>query len=98
MNKTLYFLSSLAAVILLALILEAASVGPHYALKDAVIVSVQDDPPWGYLGEDKRTLVQFSDGYRDYTAGDLGKAGETVKAWRHCGTDSIFGWFSKKTD
>lgn len=74
------------------------TVGPHYALKDATIVSVQDDPPWGYIGHDKRTLVRFEDGYRAYTAGDLGKAGESVKAWRQCGTDSIFGWFSKKTD
>ncbi len=98
MNKLLYFLSALVAVTLFALLMEAISVGPYYRLKDAVIVHVEDDPPWGYVGHDKRTLVKFPDGYRAYTAGNLGKEGEAVKVPRVCGTDSMFGWFSEKTD
>lgn len=82
-----------AAVLLLVLLLEAESIQPRYEPRQATIVSVQDDSSWGYVGEDKRTLVQWADGIREYCPGALGEQGESIMARRQCGTVSLFGLF-----
>lgn len=84
----------LLAVLLLAafaVLVEAMSICDHYENLPAVIVNVQDDPPFGYVGESRRTLVKWSDGYRGYVPGDLGEPGDEILANRRTGTRSLFG-------
>ena len=78
--------------LLVALFFDALSIMPAYRQETARIISVQDDSKWGYIGEDKRTLVEWGDGLRDYIPGAMGEPGETIRAQRRDGDSSLFGW------
>lgn len=78
------------ACVFIAMI-EATSCNPYFQLEEAVVRKVVDDPPWGFIGHDKRTIVRFHDGYNTAVAGDIGEPGETVVAPRQRGVITAFG-------
>jgi hypothetical protein len=82
----------LAACVVVVLIIEAFSIGYGYETQQAKIINTQDDSKWGYVGEDKRTLVEWPDKTRGYLPGALGEPGETITARRQKGTASLLGW------
>ncbi len=84
------------AIALLIVLIEAFSVWPGYVTQQAKIINVQDDSKWGYVDEDKRTLVEWPDGSRGYIAGAMGESGEIIPASRQIGTTSLLGWFGDR--
>jgi hypothetical protein len=84
------------AITLLVMLIEAFSIWPGYVTQQAKIINVQDDSKWGYIGEDKRTLVEWHDGSRGYIPGAMGEPGEIIPASRQIGTTSLLGWFGDR--
>jgi hypothetical protein len=84
------------SISLLVVLLEAFSIWPGYVTQQAKIINVQDDSKWGYIGEDKRTLVEWRDGSRGYIPGAMGEPGEIILASRQIGTTSLLGWFGDR--
>lgn len=83
---------ALAACLLTAALCDALSLAPTYQSALVRIVSIQDNPRWGFMGEDRRTLVEWSDGMRTYVPGEMGEPGDAILASRIAGTESLFGW------
>ena len=84
------------AIALMVVLIEAFSIWPGYVTQQAKIINVQDDSKWGYIGEDKRTLVEWPDGSRGYIPGAMGESGEISPASRQIGTTSLLGWFGDR--
>lgn len=76
----------------MVLLVEASSIRPVYRKEMATIKSIQDDPPYGFIGEDKRTLVKFKDGSTLYLGGARGEIGEEILVSRQVGRESMLGW------
>lgn len=85
-----YFVLPLAAVFILALMLEAFSLAPKYELRPATVLKVTDDQR-GFIGYDRMTIVKFEDDYVTEVAGDKGEPGDKVLVYRQNGVSSIFG-------
>jgi hypothetical protein len=84
------------AISLLIALIEGFSIWPGYVTQQAIIINVQDDSKWGYIGEDKRTLVEWTDGSRGYIPGAMGESGEMITSRRQLGTTSLLGWFGDR--
>ena len=95
--KLLATIVGTATALMVVFFFEVLSCSPRYELLEATIINVQADPEWGFLGEDKRTLVRFSDGLRTYAPGSLGNPGDIIKASRRVGTESLFGWIGDES-
>lgn len=72
---------------------EAVSVTPVYTTQEGVILSVEEDPDWGFIGEDFRTVVKFPDKSVGKYGGDLGKEGDIVRVRVQVGDRTLFGIF-----
>lgn len=81
--------TAIAAMVLF--MVETMSIDFRFEKQRCVILEVQNDPEWGFIGEDKRTLVRFADGSRGYLPGDLGAVGEEMTTGVKIGTASLFG-------
>ena len=91
-----YVAFAVSASLMILFVLECMSTTPHYVLEKATVRKVIDDPDWGYIGTDFRTLVKFDDGFTTHVSGDRGDPGERILVHRQYGTKSLFGIMGKK--
>lgn len=96
--KNNYLFLAVAAILALAaatLILELVSAEPYYEYEWGTIRGVVEDPKWGCVGEDFRTLIKYDNGISGFVCGDLGEEGERVRVYRRTEQKiSLFGWFA----
>lgn len=85
-----WFLITTVVALGFLLFFEGLSLTPKFTPDRAEIVNVQNDSEWGFIGEEKRTLVQWTDGSRSYLPGALGEKGEVITAQKKDGTKSLF--------
>lgn len=88
-------LISIFGVCLLFFILECISIAPHYEKQMAEVRSIEEDPDFGFIGEDYRTLVKFKDGHTQYIGGKRGEVGEMILVDKVVGRSTLFGIFAE---